>query len=164
MALITARRSTQRRKHNFVSGGMTVNHNSHCSEVRSLGYDLEMAQVTLSHFYLLAEYRYWSIFWLSKHALKALPAKLFIKLFEQVIERLAVNKNTTEVAPILWPSVASSWACGMDNGCFRLRRCQKKLHCCLEAGSVGSFKGLWISSKINFGKRVDTKSWVSYIE
>ena len=58
MALITARRSTQRGRHAGFFKGMRVESNSHCSEVRSLGYDLDMALVTLSHFYLLTEYRY----------------------------------------------------------------------------------------------------------
>ncbi|MEH1977271.1 MAG: IS4 family transposase [Nostoc sp.] len=41
--------------------------------------------------------------------LESLPAELFIKLFEQVMERLIAKKNTTEVAP-MWVSVASSFS------------------------------------------------------
>ncbi|MEH2113384.1 hypothetical protein [Nostoc sp.] len=40
--------------------------------------------------------------------LESLPSDLFIKLFEQVIERLAAKKNKNEVAP-MWVSVASSF-------------------------------------------------------
>lgn len=41
--------------------------------------------------------------------LESLPAKLFIKLFEQVIERLAAKKNPTEVDP-RWSSVAEEFS------------------------------------------------------
>ncbi|MHC5851550.1 IS4 family transposase [Nostoc sp.] len=40
--------------------------------------------------------------------LESLPAQLFIKLFEQVVERLAAKKNPTEISP-MWVSVASSF-------------------------------------------------------
>lgn len=40
--------------------------------------------------------------------LESLPAQLFIKLFEQVVERLAAKKNPTEISP-MWASVASSF-------------------------------------------------------
>lgn len=40
--------------------------------------------------------------------LGSLPAHLFIRLFEQVIERLAVKNNATEVAP-MWASIASKF-------------------------------------------------------
>lgn len=40
--------------------------------------------------------------------LGSLAAQLFTKLFEQVIERLAVKKNTREVAPI-WASIAEEF-------------------------------------------------------
>ncbi|MDF2389571.1 IS4 family transposase [Nostoc ellipsosporum NOK] len=41
--------------------------------------------------------------------LESLPAQLFIKLFEQVIERLAAKKNTKEVAP-RWSSVVEQFS------------------------------------------------------
>ncbi|KAB8314918.1 IS4 family transposase [Tolypothrix campylonemoides VB511288] len=41
--------------------------------------------------------------------LGSMPAQLFIKLFEQVIERLTAKKNKIEIAP-MWASVASSFS------------------------------------------------------
>jgi Transposase DDE domain len=41
--------------------------------------------------------------------LESLPAELFIKLFEQVVERLAVKKNRNEIRSI-WASVAEEFA------------------------------------------------------
>lgn len=40
--------------------------------------------------------------------LGSLAAQLLIKLFEQVIERIAVKKNTREVAP-MWASIAEEF-------------------------------------------------------
>ncbi|QMS87334.1 hypothetical protein HUN01_06950 [Nostoc edaphicum CCNP1411] len=40
--------------------------------------------------------------------LESLLAQLFIKLFEQVVERLAAKKNPTEIS-LMWASVASSF-------------------------------------------------------
>ncbi|MEH1818577.1 MAG: hypothetical protein V7L31_05650 [Nostoc sp.] len=41
--------------------------------------------------------------------LESLPAELFVKLFEQLIQRIATKKKTTEVAP-MWTSVANSFS------------------------------------------------------
>ncbi|WP_375470725.1 hypothetical protein [uncultured Nostoc sp.] len=40
-----------------------------------------------------------------KGAWRSLPAELFIKLVEQVLERLAAKKNPTEISP-MWVCVA----------------------------------------------------------
>ncbi|MEH1919905.1 hypothetical protein [Nostoc sp.] len=41
--------------------------------------------------------------------LESLPVQLFIKLFEQVIQRIATKKKTREVAS-MWASVANSFS------------------------------------------------------
>jgi hypothetical protein len=56
-AYIQPRKSSDRpNKHPLTKNvGISTDSNSHCSSVKSVGYDLDMDQVTLSPFYLLKE-------------------------------------------------------------------------------------------------------------
>ncbi|MHC5756630.1 transposase [Nostoc sp.] len=88
--------------------------------------------------------------------LESLPAQLFIKLFEQVVERLAAKKNPTEISP-MWASVASSFGAVWIADASTLEAVKK--HCIFSSAhsykthnynlSLGwlSIKALWAWSK-----------------